>query len=222
MKYVIIGGVAAGASAAARLIACDMAMGVMGCSYNSIFIPIPTMLEPLLHRRRRQYHSEPPPRRRRQGQTVRDGTIPLLDNDTVCFAAIDFDKASWRADVSSVVQILRELGLPVAVERSRSGNGAHNRRPRRRHSLRKDRRGSGRHCLQKSQHSDTSEQKAARGPMGGEAVPVSWHTQEGHRHLGWRQAPLHRENRHCAHSESDAEGTDPSRDYRILWTAHRR
>jgi len=53
------------------------------------------------------------------------GIYPLLDNDTVSFAAVDFDKASWRADVSSVVQTLRELGLPVAVERSRSGNGAH-------------------------------------------------------------------------------------------------
>ena len=46
----------------------------------------------------------------------RDFTLavyPLLADDTVRFAAIDFDKASWRADVASVCGILRELGLPV-------------------------------------------------------------------------------------------------------------
>ncbi len=53
------------------------------------------------------------------------GIYPLLKDDTVYFAAIDFDKESWRADVSSVVQILRDLDIPVAVERSRSGDGAH-------------------------------------------------------------------------------------------------
>ena len=53
------------------------------------------------------------------------GVYPLSNDDTVRFAAIDFDKSSWRADVHSVVQVLRELDLPVACERSRSGNGAH-------------------------------------------------------------------------------------------------
>ena len=53
------------------------------------------------------------------------GCYPLLADDTVRFAAIDFDKASWRADSASVCDVLRELGLPVARERSRSGNGAH-------------------------------------------------------------------------------------------------
>lgn len=53
------------------------------------------------------------------------GVYPLLTDDTVKFAAIDFDKASWRADIHSVIAVLRELDLPIACERSRSGNGAH-------------------------------------------------------------------------------------------------
>ncbi len=60
-----------------------------------------------------------------KGRPFTMGVYPLLENDTVRFAAIDFDKESWRADVSSVVQVLHSLELPVAVERSRSGNGAH-------------------------------------------------------------------------------------------------
>lgn len=53
------------------------------------------------------------------------GCYPLLTDDTVKFAAIDFDKLSWRADTASVIDVLRELELPVARERSRSGRGAH-------------------------------------------------------------------------------------------------
>jgi superfamily II DNA or RNA helicase len=60
-----------------------------------------------------------------KGRDFTLGCYPLLVDDTVRFAAIDFDKASWRADSASVCDVLRELGLPVARERSRSGNGAH-------------------------------------------------------------------------------------------------
>ena len=60
-----------------------------------------------------------------KGKSFTMGVYPLLADDTVRFAAIDFDKASWRADVYSVVETLRDVGLPVACERSRSGNGAH-------------------------------------------------------------------------------------------------
>ena len=62
------------------------------------------------------------------GEKGRDFTIgvyPLLSDDTVRFAAIDLDKATWRSDSSSICDVLKELGLPVARERSRSGNGAH-------------------------------------------------------------------------------------------------
>ena len=60
-----------------------------------------------------------------KGKPFTMGVYPLLADDTVRFAAIDFDKASWRADVHSVIETLRDVGLPVACERSRSGNGAH-------------------------------------------------------------------------------------------------
>ena len=45
-------------------------------------------------------------------------------DETVSFAVIDFDKSSWRRDALAVVWKLREVGLPVALERSRSGKGA--------------------------------------------------------------------------------------------------
>ncbi|MEO6324282.1 MAG: DEAD/DEAH box helicase family protein [Thermoanaerobaculia bacterium] len=53
------------------------------------------------------------------------GTYPLLQDETCWLLAADFDKASWVEDVSAFAQTCREMGLPVAIERSRSGNGAH-------------------------------------------------------------------------------------------------
>lgn len=53
------------------------------------------------------------------------GCYPLLPDDTVKFAAIDLDRGSWRSDSASICEVLKEIGLPVARERSRSGNGAH-------------------------------------------------------------------------------------------------
>ena len=53
------------------------------------------------------------------------GAYPMAKDETVTFAAIDFDKSSWRRDALAVVSKVRELGLPVALERSRSGKGAH-------------------------------------------------------------------------------------------------
>ena len=60
-----------------------------------------------------------------RGRPFTMGVYPLLADDTVRFAVLDFDKKSWRADSWSVCEIVRELGLPIARERSRSGNGAH-------------------------------------------------------------------------------------------------
>ena len=60
-----------------------------------------------------------------KGKAFTMGIYPMLEDDTVRFAAMDFDKSSWRGDVNSTIQVLKELGLPVACERSRSGNGAH-------------------------------------------------------------------------------------------------
>ncbi len=53
------------------------------------------------------------------------GMYPLLDNDTCWFLAADFDEGSWRDDVRAFVATARRAGLPLAIERSRSGAGAH-------------------------------------------------------------------------------------------------
>ena len=53
------------------------------------------------------------------------GAYPLLTDDTCHFLAVDFDDAEWRDDARAFVQSCRELGVPVAMEVSRSGNGAH-------------------------------------------------------------------------------------------------
>jgi superfamily II DNA or RNA helicase len=53
------------------------------------------------------------------------GVYPLLSDETCWFLAIDLDKASWSDDVASLRETCSTLGLPVAVERSRSGTGAH-------------------------------------------------------------------------------------------------
>lgn len=53
------------------------------------------------------------------------GVYPLLVDERCWFLAADFDKETWREDVAAVAATCREWNLPVAVERSRSGNGAH-------------------------------------------------------------------------------------------------
>jgi len=53
------------------------------------------------------------------------GVYPLLADDTCYFLAIDFDEAEWREDACAFVQSCSELGVPVALEISRSGKGAH-------------------------------------------------------------------------------------------------
>lgn len=60
-----------------------------------------------------------------EGRPFTMGVYPMLPDETVRFAAIDFDKASWREDAAAVRKAARELGHEAAVERSRSGNGAH-------------------------------------------------------------------------------------------------
>jgi len=59
-----------------------------------------------------------------QGRHVM-GVYPLLRDDTSWFLAVDFDQASWENDVAAFAETCRAAGVPVAVERSRSGNGAH-------------------------------------------------------------------------------------------------
>ena len=53
------------------------------------------------------------------------GIYPLLRDDTCWFLAIDFDKDGWRQDAMAALGACDELEIPTALERSRSGNGAH-------------------------------------------------------------------------------------------------
>jgi len=53
------------------------------------------------------------------------GIYPLLEDDTCYFLAVDFDEAEWQEDARAFVQSCDELGVPVALEISRSGKGAH-------------------------------------------------------------------------------------------------
>jgi hypothetical protein len=56
-------------------------------------------------------------------QTI--GVYPLLQDDTCWFLAVDFDKKTWEADASAFLATCRGVGIPAALERSRSGNGGH-------------------------------------------------------------------------------------------------
>lgn len=53
------------------------------------------------------------------------GIYPILPDDTCCFLALDFDDEGWRENVTAVREVCRRWELPCAVERSRSGEGAH-------------------------------------------------------------------------------------------------
>ena len=53
------------------------------------------------------------------------GIYPMLPDETCWFLAADFDKKSWKRDVVAFRDTARAKGVPVAIERSRSGSGAH-------------------------------------------------------------------------------------------------
>ncbi|MDR2477893.1 MAG: DEAD/DEAH box helicase [Treponema sp.] len=53
------------------------------------------------------------------------GVYPLLQDETCHFLAIDFDKQSWHEDVKAFMESCLIAEVPVVLERSRSGNGAH-------------------------------------------------------------------------------------------------
>ena len=59
-----------------------------------------------------------------QGRKV-VGIYPMLPEETCWFLAADFDKGDWKADVAAFRKVCDEAGIPVSVERSRSGDGAH-------------------------------------------------------------------------------------------------
>ena len=53
------------------------------------------------------------------------GVYPLLPDDTCRFLAADFDKETWRRDAGAFLDACHTKDIPVAIERSRSGKGAH-------------------------------------------------------------------------------------------------
>lgn len=53
------------------------------------------------------------------------GVYPLLQDETCHFLAIDFDKEGWQEDASTLRNVCGAFNIPVAFERSRSGQGAH-------------------------------------------------------------------------------------------------
>ncbi|HFF9105839.1 TPA: DEAD/DEAH box helicase family protein, partial [Escherichia coli] len=53
------------------------------------------------------------------------GMYPLLEDDSCYFLAVDFDEAEWQKDASAFMRSCDELGVPAALEISRSRQGAH-------------------------------------------------------------------------------------------------
>jgi hypothetical protein len=53
------------------------------------------------------------------------GIYPMLADETCCCLAMDFDGAEWQKDVSTLTDVCNGFTIPVAIERSRSGNGGH-------------------------------------------------------------------------------------------------
>lgn len=49
----------------------------------------------------------------------------MLADETCCFLCADFDEEKYEADVTAFREVCGEYSVPIAVERSRSGNGAH-------------------------------------------------------------------------------------------------
>ncbi len=53
------------------------------------------------------------------------GIYPMLLNETCYFLAIDFDDEGWQKDITTLRNSCYKFNIPIAIERSRSGNGAH-------------------------------------------------------------------------------------------------
>jgi hypothetical protein len=53
------------------------------------------------------------------------GVYPMLQDETCFLLAVDFDKAGWCEDARAFLATCRNMNVPAALERSRSGNGGH-------------------------------------------------------------------------------------------------
>ncbi len=59
-----------------------------------------------------------------RGQIVA-GLYPLCQDETCHLLAIDFDDEGWKEDCTALRAVCTAFEIPMALERSRSGNGAH-------------------------------------------------------------------------------------------------
>ncbi|MBI5217405.1 MAG: DEAD/DEAH box helicase family protein [Bacteroidia bacterium] len=53
------------------------------------------------------------------------GVYPLLEDNTSCFIAADFDKENWRDTIKQLYKTCTDFNIPAYIECSRSGNGGH-------------------------------------------------------------------------------------------------
>lgn len=60
-----------------------------------------------------------------KGNAFVAGIYPLCLEETCWFLAIDFDKGEWQKEITVLREVCSEFNIPLAIERSRSGNGAH-------------------------------------------------------------------------------------------------
>jgi superfamily II DNA or RNA helicase/very-short-patch-repair endonuclease len=60
-----------------------------------------------------------------QGRDFVMGVYPMLLDETCFFLAADFDKTNWQDNVAAFWETCRQMNLPAALERSRSGRGGH-------------------------------------------------------------------------------------------------
>lgn len=82
---------------------------------NQAFIPVS---DAVIHA-----HLAGQPERTSEDFTI--GVYPMLLDETCWFLAADFDKATWNTDIAAFRDTASAEGVPIAIERSRSGNGAH-------------------------------------------------------------------------------------------------
>lgn len=53
------------------------------------------------------------------------GIYPIIQDNTTCFLAADFDKDNWQKEAVTFLNACKEKEIPAFLERSRSGNGGH-------------------------------------------------------------------------------------------------
>ncbi len=60
-----------------------------------------------------------------QGRSFVMGIYPMLQDETCYFLVVDFDRDRWQEDAGAILETCRRFDWPVALERSRSGQGGH-------------------------------------------------------------------------------------------------